>query len=438
MFDNQKISDNIVYGKHDRYWIPINDRNIMSFYLNHLVVPHSRKELLRTNIARTIPFKNRNYMLSRSYPGKRNKEAPDKHIMNLEAYNELQLFQIMNLVGIKDLLEEKLRQIDYSFRGPLNLLILEDYKQLPRSQKVLFIFDQESNAPCAVAKVNHNAKERSGISNEYSALMKLNGQFGTTSNTIIPEPLVFFEDKGLTLSMQTFLPGRSIYFELRNSWFPKLHASRHFRLARQWLVKFHLATKAEDILIDEQFMKGQILTPLEDFQRDFNACTNEQKIINYTMLEAEKLLGQQIPLVARQGDFWARNIIIKDDKVGVVDWEHYVERSTPFTDLFMFPVSYCLNYPLAFKRSLQPADAFRSTFLSQSWLSQLVKEYFHYYCDSIGISRGLLQILFTTFLIERTLEENNQIENGNRNPGTETWRELFREYATVGASAYFF
>jgi len=437
MFYLKKQKNNILYGHHDRYWIPFNNPEIMSFYLNHLFVPHSRKELFKSSITRIIPFMSCKSMLHKTYLASNNDENKVTDIKAKLMYYESQLLEMMNLVGLTDLLEERLRQINFSFGGPFKLLVLEDYQHLSRSQKVFFLFDRASPVPCAVAKVNNNAKENSFLKSEYCALTSLQGQLGIKLNKMIPVPLVFFEDKELTVLIQTFLPGRSIYFDLRNSLFPKRHAQAHFRLALDWLIKFQLATKIKDLYIDEEFFKEHVIFQLEKYLECFDTSKHETEMIKNKISEEHKLIGERIPIVARQGDFWARNIIINGSYVGVVDWEQCLERSTPFYDLFMFPVSYGLSHPWRLARWENPVDAFRATFLHKKWLSQLVRIYFQSYCHSIGISNKLLEIFFFVFLIERALEEKNRIKNHKIKTDAITWRKLVSEYSQLGGSICF-
>ena len=148
-------------------------------------------------------------------------------------------------------------------------------------------------------------------------------------------------------------------------------------------------------------------------------------------------IGDAERFVARQCDFWARNIIINGSYVGVVDWEQCLERSTPFYDLFMFPVSYGLSHPWRLARWENPANAFRAAFLHKKWLSQLIRKYFQSYCHSMGISKELLEIFFFVFLIERALEEKNRIKNHKIKTDAITWRKLVSEYSQLGGSICF-
>ncbi len=437
MAEIQQKSGNIRYVHHDRYWISIDNPDVSRFYFNQLFVPHSRIELLKSSIARIVPLKKWKYLFQKTYQINNSKEIVLNNIQTKNICNESQLFKMMNLDGLRDILEGQLRQKHFNFDGPLSFILLEDYLHSTRSQKLLFLFDRGSHLPFAVAKVSNTANNSSLLNTEFEALKSLHGLHSGKFTKTIPEPMVFFEHNELSVLIQTYLPGRSIYFDLRNSLFPKRYFSNHFGMAQEWLVKFQTVTKITEFCIDEQFIGENIFQPLEKFQHCFDTSSTERIMISYTMHETNKLLGKRIPLVACQGDFWPRNLIIQDNTACVVDWEHYREQSTPFTDLFMFATSYGLCYPWKIGSWEEPVAAFRATFLHRNWLSEFVMKYFQDYCQSMLISSEMLKVFFTVFLVERTLEEKVQNEKGNQKPEALIWRRLFSEYAKQGRSVCF-
>jgi len=412
----------LLYNRHDRYWIPMDHPRALCFYLDHLFVPHSRQELLRGTFARTTPWMKWSFLHPRERKGKPGSPPSLEEI---------------GLKYLAGLLEEHLRQAGYTLSGSLLFLILEDYQNSTRRQAMLFLFDQELPVPYALAKVTRQTNQCAILKREFNTLVNLHKSLAQELRTTIPQPLAFIERDGLTVICETFLPGRSIYYSMRNTWHPRRHASHHFGQAMEWLVQFQKATLMSDGYLDEWLMREHVMRPLESFQRHFKLSTHERQMIRYVIESAHKLQGERLPLVMRQGDFWARNLIENGNKVGVVDWERFSKRSTPFSDLFMFATSYGLSYPWKLGRWAEPVTAFRATYLERSWLGQCIRDYLLAYCQAMGVSPALLEVFFPVFLAEQALKEMEQWENHTPRSGRQTWRNLIHEYAQQGGSVCF-
>lgn len=424
------------YARHDRYWIPLDHPLAMGFYLHYLFVPHSRRELLGGTIARACPWMRRTSLLSdRPQREGLSEGKPCPRGTTGEPGGPPCLGGI-SLEYLSGLLEEHLRQAGLTLSGPLVFLTLEDYGNSTRYQTVLFLFDRTSPVPWAVMKVTRHTDQRAVLEHEFKALVALHGKLGRDLRSTIPRPLAFIEPGGLTVLLETFMPGRSIYFEMRNSWYPRRCAPEHFRWAREWLVQFQKAGMSE-VRLDEQVVRDHVIHPLENFQRHCHPSVLEREMIKHAMQMAQKAQAEQLPLVACQGDFWARNLILNGSTLGVVDWERFQKRSVPFSDLFMFATSYGLSFPWKLGHWAEPVAAFRATYLERSWLSQLVREYLLAYCRAMRVSAELLEVFFPVFLAERTLQEKEQLEIGNRRSELRIWRSLIQEYAHQGGSVCF-
>lgn len=428
------------YGRHDRYWIPLDHPLVVRFYLNHLFVPHSRRELLQGAVARAVP---RSRWTARLVDRPHSNGLSESSLRPPEGTRELGnplSLEGISLEYLASLLEEHLRPAGLAFSGSLACLMLEDYKNSQRRQTVLFLFDGASPTPGAVAKIANNESQRAVLGHEFNALMALQRKLGQELRATIPQPLALIKPGQGSVLLETYMPGRSIYFDMRNTWHPRRRASDHFQRAQDWLVQFQQATKMREVRLDEWTIRDHVLYPLENFQQHSDSSPHERDMIHHTIQLAHKLRGERLPLVARQGDFWARNLIVNGNTVGVVDWERFRQRSTPFSDLFMFATSYGLSYPWKVGRWAEPVAAFRATYLERSWLAHLVQEYLLAYCQAMQVSPEMLEVFFPVFLAERALEEKELSGlAGSWEPqtGKWLWRSLFHEYAHHGGSVCF-
>ncbi|HKG12118.1 MAG TPA: hypothetical protein VKB12_02225, partial [Pyrinomonadaceae bacterium] len=348
-------------------------------------------------------------------------------------------------------LKECLSGAGVAFDGEPAVITLDDYQHSERRKRVLFIFGRGAKVPCAVLKASSDPEHRESLEHEFGVMRSLRERLGPELAATVPEPLALFDDHGVSVFAESYLGGRSMYFEMRNDLFPRRRAREHFRLARRWLVEFQKATAAGEARLGDEALGEFVTGPLREYRRLCARTQAEREWAARVAKLALELKGERVPLAGRQGDFWARNLLVKGDSLGVVDWEGFRERSTPFYDLFLFAASYGLTYPWKLGRWAEPSAAFRATFREGGWLSDVVRQYLRAYCDSAGVSPKLLELFFYAFLAERALGEGCRGARGDArgvptksprkkkgeglDPGT--WRRLARECAGWGGPPHF-
>lgn len=426
-------SANIRYGWHDRYAIPLDHPSAFPFYADHLVVPHSLREMLWAAIARNFPRAARSKLVA--WPLLRDGLFTTQREMKESVTARTVDF----LAGA---LEDHLRRARVEVSGPLALLTLADYQNSQRGQTVIFLFDRASETPLGVAKVTFQSPQRAVLQQEYECLRSLVQQLNEELRTAIPQPLALLNGTGFTVLLETFLPGRSIYWEMRNRWDPRRQAPQHFRLALEWLVRFHAATRTATVHLDADALGEYVQAPLEHYQRIRPPSRLEHRLMAQTIRRGRQLRGTELYLAARHGDFWARNLIRNGRSMGVVDWERFAPQRTPFDDLFLFPTSYGLTFPWKLGGWTNPAAAFRATYLQANDIALLVREYLLQYCRLMGLSPELLEVFFPVFLATRALQEASPTDrplspDDGYLPQTRIWQALFQAYADRNEPACF-
>ena len=385
------------YGRHDRFELPLDHGPALRFYVRNLLVPHSRLEFLCSSVARSSPRTLLSLLRLRDSGDRRN-----GHVHSL-------LTKALNHAGVPA--PER-----------LSFITLHDYNNSDRQKNVIFIFGS-GETPLAVAKVSSNPRHVAAMQHEHEALSRLRTRPEVRDS--IPEPIGFLEEQGFTVLIEKTMRGCSMYAEARNAWSPRSRTGGHFVYARDWLVRFHKATLLEEVRLDAQLLREHVVQPFRDFARSSNPSPELRRLFAQTASCARRLKGTRLPVAARQGDFWARNLIVSSGQVSVVDWEAFSERSLPFHDLFLFAASYGSSFPWKFGRWASPVTAFRATFLDDTWLSRIVRGYLEQYCDEVGVSPALLNIFFPAFLAEQALR------------GRETSGRLLEEFAANGGSYCF-
>ena len=426
----------IRYGWHDRFKIPLEHPSALRFYLHNLFVPHSRREMLWGALARASAPAGRAALplLGVTAAGRLKGgvepegESPDALAGRLGA---------------------RLREAGLSLGPEVSAITLDDYRHSGREKVVVFLFERGAHEPRLVAKASTNPAHRAALAREHDALEALRARLGEGLGRTLPEPLAAVEDGGLAAFAQSYVPGRSMYFEMRNGWRPRRRAAAHFRLALAWLAEFQKETRAGEASLAGEALREHVVGPLREYQRACSPSAEERRFIAGVVRRAEGLRGERFPVMARQGDFWARNLMLNGGRLGVLDWEHYAERSSPFEDLFLFATSYALSYPWRLGRWAEPAAALRAAFGGPGWMARLVRKSLLGHCAGLGVRPALLGVFFPAFLAARASEEmgrggakgpgrgGRKRARANSDEGLGTWGRLFQEYARMGGSACF-
>lgn len=333
--------------------------------------------------------------------------------------------------------------------GILSLLLLIDHQKMSRNQSVAFVFDDSRGVPLAVAKFSADQQAYSALKQQNDTLKRLEQMLDTDKEVRIPRPLAFFESPPWTVSLESYFPGCTAYFEMRNSWNPLRDAPKHFHLALKWLICFQRAVGLKKIHLTSEAMFAHVIRPLEEIATQGSPSAAELRLIERTKILAKEFLGATLLLVAGHGDFWAGNLINHSNFVSMIDWENFEPEALPFEDLFFFSTTYGLNFPWKLGRWAAPQTAFQATYLQATEIADLVRSFLLDYCRAMSLEAQLIEIFFPVFLAKKAMQstslevENDDICRGNgqrnnpnfadmaetRNIGANIWRLFFQIYA---------
>lgn len=414
---------------HDRFTIPLRERGPFHFYVHSLLVPHSRRELAWAAFARAgrgpgrlaLPI-----LGSKSAQGLRGRPGAQGAVHELVQRTCAALLEA-GAIGASE----------------PSTILLNDYGNSDRGKMVLFIFEPQARRPSVVAKVSSSPAQRDTLRQEQATLRTLHERLPRRLLKSVPMPLAEAGDGAAAAFAETYIGRTSMYVEMRNSWSPRRQAEKHFRAALPWLVQFQAATVADRVRLDEGVICEHVEAPLAEYSRSCAPSPAVERMFGRTIQNARALTHERLPLTARHGDFWARNVMLGEGGVSVIDWDGYKDCSPPFHDLFHFAVSYGLSYPWQLGRWADPSAAFRSTILADTWLSRLLRELLRDYCRVMAVSPVLLQVFFPVYLAEQALAEARAATsaNGRESGGTDRqyfsgrWGRLLEDYAASGRSS---
>lgn len=379
--------------RHDRFLIPLAPPALLRFYLDHLLVPHSRGELLRSGLARTI--------------------GPVAALLDGQSCDQAAEFPLAELAAL-------LRR-EGVLHGKISAITLGDYENSARKKSVAFLFEGREPRPRLIAKLSSDPAHSHNLEHEYRALGLLRDRLGDAQRETVPAPMTKGSARGTAVFCQQVLPGTAMYVQTRSSWLPRRLVQRHFGLAGDWLTQFQQATRSGEIRLGESG-SAEALAAL---QQVASLAPQAADFITAAIRRTEALADVRLPVVAVHGDFWTRNLLVSGAQLGVIDWENYREQGLPFDDLFHFITSYGQSFPWQLGRWSDPVRAFRATFAAPGWMSRFVQQAVRRHCLHSGMSPLLPAALFPAFLARRALEHGG------------IWLSLFDEFSRMDPCACF-
>jgi hypothetical protein len=280
-------------------------------------------------------------------------------------------------------------------RGSWQPLLLRDYDERPRQHLILFPFYPGEADPSVVVKLRNVSSARASLREERDSLEAARARLPTTLRDTVPSPLAFLEAQGVEVLVTSHLPGRPAYADMQNCLRPHRLAAVHFRMAAEWLAAFHIATRTPG----RRYVPGEAETRLAALSAGGGASWLGALV---------RLCAQHdVPLAARHGDFWARNLLLPLKGHGaegnplpnVVDWEDFEPEASPHEDLLHFPVTYGMSYPWRRSCRVSLPEAFRRTFMMDNPVAREVQRYLARYCALALFPAALLKPFLHLYLL---------------------------------------
>ncbi|MGA1875731.1 MAG: oligosaccharide flippase family protein, partial [bacterium] len=319
---------------------------------------------------------------------------------------------------------------------PFRWIALADYRGISRNRTILFLFPEGSGKPAAVLKLRPVEASGRELAAERDALNNMGTCLSHDLKTCLPSLLGYGLYGDTEALLMSWRPGHSMEHQLAGRPARTGYIRRHFQNAARWLALFHRDTGK----------KGRFFEP--DCP-DPAACAEELPEVGLKEDTVRSLADTihtlcargKVPLVASHGDFWARNLLIRetdgkthgDGKMhgsglsGVVDWEGFSEEASPFEDLFHFPLTYGFNYHWSAYHRRSPEEAFQLSFLQDTPVSRAVRQYFISYCEQAGFSLEMIEPFFRFFLLERWLQgKRKSCETKTQSDHGALWIRLYQ------------
>jgi hypothetical protein len=249
--------------------------------------------------------------------------------------------------------------------APRGALLMKTPRFDASSHVLLFAFPPGVARPSLVAKVPRSDASPPALAREAINLRALES-LAAGGLTGIPRLVPASTLPGL---LETVVPGQEIHpARVRRD------PDRYLDAVVSWLINLHVASRG-DCGDAPRWWEDSVERPLQRIEALFAPGTRERELTAHTRALAEPLRAAGLPHVFEHGDLSAPNLLLDDDRVGVVDWELGDPEGLIASDLFFF-----LTF-VAFARSRANSmqryrEAFREAFfVDGAWTQRWVRRY---------------------------------------------------------------
>jgi hypothetical protein len=268
---------------------------------------------------------------------------------------------------------------------------------LYESRKVLgFLFAPGAEAPSALVKMTRSRGLNLRLENEHRALTAL-ARMTPLEPGVVPQPLFFGHHGGLAMLGETVLEGTSL--RARSDGRPDCP---YVATAVDWLTR--LAARTADPVAATP---GEVAAGIERlFRRFLEIYGLDPGARRFLAQQIERIAGAEaVPLVFQHGDPGVWNLLVAaDGRIVFLDWEAAEPKGLPLWDLFYLLRSHCMRGVRSRGREAR-LRALGSQLLEPSPFAERLAGSTHRYCATVGLSPSLVEPLFYTCWMHRSLKE---------------------------------
>jgi phosphotransferase family enzyme len=266
------------------------------------------------------------------------------------------------------------------------------------SRKVLFfLFEGASETPAYVVKMTRDRALNPRLENEQRALMQL-AERALGDRETLPGVAFYGHHGGLAIVGETVVAG--VPFRKRADGSADC---RYLHAAVDWLIELGAATADPSGAPPHQVAKG-LETLFNRFTHIYQV-TPEQREFLASQIATIAASRAAFPLVFQHGDPGSWNILATPSGgAAFLDWEAFEQHGMPLWDLFYFLRSYGV-WSARKAGTHDSLKGFSQQYLADSALGALLVDVTRRYCERSGLAPELVEPLFYTCWMHRSLKE---------------------------------
>ena len=274
------------------------------------------------------------------------------------------------------------------------------------SRKLLFfLFDRTHSAPDApptyIVKMVRQPSLNTRLENEHRALTAL-WQKGLGTPETLPQAVFAGHHAGLAMVGETIIDGAP--FRQRSK---ETADCPYGQAALDWLTALGAAT-ADPTATTPPQAAAHLERLLTRFTEIYQVAPAQHTFLsNQLAIIAHSQTA--LPLVFQHGDPGPWNVMATaPGRIAFLDWEAFEAQGMPLWDLFYFLRSYCVGAARS-QGARNTLTGFAQQFLAETPLSHLVIEATKRYCQQVGVAAHLVEPLFYTCWMHRSLKEATRL-----------------------------
>ena len=274
------------------------------------------------------------------------------------------------------------------------------------SRKLLFfLFDRTHSAPDApptyIVKMVRQPSLNARLENEHRALTAL-WQKGLGTPETLPQAVFAGHHAGLAMVGETIIDGAP--FRQRSK---ETADCPYGHAALDWLTALGAAT-ADSVAATPPQVAAHLEPLLTRFTEIYQVAPAQHTFLaNQLAIIAHSQTA--LPLVFQHGDPGPWNVMATaPGRIAFLDWEAFEAQGMPLWDLFYFLRSYCVGAARS-QGVRNTLTGFAQQFLADTPLSHLVIEATKRYCQQVGVAAHLVEPLFYTCWMHRSLKEATRL-----------------------------
>jgi Ser/Thr protein kinase RdoA (MazF antagonist) len=256
------------------------------------------------------------------------------------------------------------------------------------ARKVNFlVFAHQARHPTCLMKICRAQSEETALENEFQRLTYIHALPAMQSS--VPQPLGLFAHEGKHVMVETCLPGMSLENLLRRGKRQSpAEIATDLTQVGDWIISLQRATAGATYTF-----RGE-----EEVQERLSSLRVDEKsvFLNELRARARASAGTTIPLVARHGDLWPGNVLVADNRMGVIDWETLSLSASPFDDLFFFANLYAQQ----FSTRAPHLERFTRGFLQKTRVARGIAQLVRRVTLALGLDVDLTPVFFGLFLLD--------------------------------------
>ncbi len=285
------------------------------------------------------------------------------------------------------------------------------------SRVVVLPFQERSARPAAVIKHPRLRRYNDATMHEHAMLERIRARVGPRLRATLPAPARAGRWRGLAVSVERSVAGRSVYAACAGGGREAIAALRG---ATTWLASFHLRSVLAQTILDGRRIDRLLERPVARYAAVFGCTDDERRLFERARQWAEGAAGCIFPVVWQHRDFGPWNVHVEGKRVAVIDWE-VARPGPPLCDLFYFT----LHWSWLVHGARRPAERLRDferLFLEPECgdgASRACRRAHARYMGRLELDRRLAPLFLLNLLLEQALDRALRLRAGGVAPGRE-------------------